>query len=162
VWLLRLRGTPEAVARGVAVGMFVAFTPTIGLQLVLAALLATICNANRPAALVPVWITNPATLVPVYAFTYWVGSLVWPGPPVTEVIEALGAIVGELSEFDGWAVKEQVMTFLGLGRDVLIALAIGGALVGGLTGALAYVAVLRLVVDLRRRRSERRRRPTGP
>ena len=59
--VVRLRGSPRAIAGGLAIGVFVAFMPTRGFQMLFAAFLATLFGANRPAAVLPVWITNPAT-----------------------------------------------------------------------------------------------------
>jgi uncharacterized protein (DUF2062 family) len=53
-WLVLLRGSPEALGRGMAIGTVVAFTPTLGIQIPLALFLTTIANANRPISIVPV------------------------------------------------------------------------------------------------------------
>jgi uncharacterized protein (DUF2062 family) len=159
VWLVRLRGSPEAIAGGAAVGMFVAFTPTMGVQTVLALALATVVNANRPVAIVPIWITNPVTAAPIYAFTYYVGSFFWPGPRVSVVARALADASRELASLDALALRQQLGVFLDLGVDVFAALTIGGILVGGIAAAIAYPLTLRLVVRLRARPIRRRRTP---
>lgn len=55
-----------AAANGLALGLFIAFTPTIPFQMVLAAMGAILLRANLPAAIVGVWVTNPLTAVPIY------------------------------------------------------------------------------------------------
>jgi hypothetical protein len=99
-WLVGLRGSPEAIARGLAIGLFVAFTPTIGVQLILAAALATLLGASRAAALVPVWITNPVTIPPIYGFTYMVGSWFFPGPPANRMAEVLSGLGARLRKLE--------------------------------------------------------------
>ncbi len=164
-WILRLRGSPEAVGLGVAIGTFVAFTPTIGFQMLLAALLATLLNANRPAALVPVWITNPLTIPPIYGFTYWVGSWFRAGPSPERVREVLEGLVSRLGQHDAWSAREPLSAVLALSRDVLVPLWIGGLLVGVGAGALAYLPAAEAVRRIRqlrqRRRQARRRRAAG-
>jgi len=56
----------NAVARGLALGLFIAFTPTIPFQMLLAATGAFLLKADLPAAIVGVWVTNPLTAVPIY------------------------------------------------------------------------------------------------
>ncbi len=149
-WLLTLRGSPAAVARGAAIGVFVAFTPLQGLQMIVAVALATACNANRVIAAALVWITNPLTIVPLYGLCYWVGSRFWSGPPLGQVRDVLRRTVAGLARFDFWEVYDQFVAFLAMGRDILIPLTIGGLLLGGLLAIPAYFVVLVLVKQLRR------------
>jgi uncharacterized protein (DUF2062 family) len=63
---------PELLTPGLrrlANGGFVAFTPTIGFQTTVALILATLLKANRPAAVVLVWINNLLTIVTCFAFS---------------------------------------------------------------------------------------------
>ncbi|NNL86760.1 MAG: DUF2062 domain-containing protein [Myxococcales bacterium] len=157
-WLIGLRGSPEAIARGVAVGMVVAFTPTIGIQTVLALGLATLLGANRPVSIVPTWLTNPLTIPPVYGFTYMLGNLVWPGPDLERVSGAIRDAARELDGLDFLAFREQLGVFFDLGLDVFVALWIGGLLLGSLAAAISYPLTLRAVVHLRERRERGKRR----
>lgn len=157
-WLIGLRGSPEAIARGVAVGMVVAFTPTIGIQTVLALGLATLLGANRPVSIVPTWLTNPLTIPPVYGFTYMLGNLVWPGPDLERVSGAIRDAARELEGLDFLAFREQLGVFFGLGLDVFVALWIGGLLLGSFAAAILYPLTLRAVVHLRERRERGKRR----
>jgi uncharacterized protein (DUF2062 family) len=157
-WLVRLRGSPEAIAGGLAIGVVVAFTPTIGFQTLLSLGIATLFNANRPISVVPALITNPVTIPPLYAFTYYLGSFFWQGPEVAVVARAMRDAVSELGSLDALALRAQLEIFLGLGVDVFVPMMIGGLLVGGLAAGVAYPITLRLVVDLRGRRDRRRQR----
>ena len=47
---VRLRGLPEEIARGMALGIFIGMTPTMGLQMPIALVFATILKENRLAA----------------------------------------------------------------------------------------------------------------
>lgn len=71
--VLHLEDSPHRLALGFAVGIFVAWTPTIGLQMLLAALLTWLCRANKLIAIAVVWISNPYTALPIYWFNYLVG-----------------------------------------------------------------------------------------
>jgi len=152
-WLIRLRGSPHAIARGVAIGMIIAFTPTIGFQSLLVLGIATLLNANRPVSLVPTWLTNPVTIPPVYAFTYYIGSLFRPGPEPAGVARAVRAAAEELESLDFLALRAQLGVFLDLGLDVFIPMWIGGLIVGSVAAAIAYPLTIRTVVHMRRHRS---------
>jgi len=162
VWLSRLRGSPHAIAGGLAVGTLVTFTPLIGFQTLLALGLATLLGVNRPVSILPTWLTNPFTIPPVYAFTYWVGSFVWPGPSVAEVSAALRTATDQLARSDYFALREQLGALLELGRDVFGPMAIGGLAVGGVAAAFVYVVTLRTVMLVRERRAARRRERRAP
>ena len=155
-WLIRLRGSPQAIARGVAIGVIVAFTPTIGFQTLITLGIATLLNANRPVSIVPTWLTNPVTIPPVYAFTYYLGSFLWAGPDPAEVTRAMAAAAKELESLDLLAIRAQLGVFLDLGMDVFMPMWIGGLIVGAVAAAIAYPLTLRTVERLRERRRRRR------
>jgi hypothetical protein len=71
---VRIRGTPREVALGFALGIFIAFTPTMGVQIALAIFFASILKWNKYSAVLAVWITNPVTAPLLYGFTYIVGA----------------------------------------------------------------------------------------
>jgi uncharacterized protein (DUF2062 family) len=155
-WLIRLRGSPQAIARGAAIGLVVSFTPTIGFQTLIVLGVATLLNANRPVSIVPTWLTNPVTIPPVYAFTYYLGSFFWPGPEPATVTHAMHAAAKDLESLDFLAIRAQLGVFLDLGLDVFIPMWIGGLIVGAAAAAIAYPLTLRTVVRLRERRRRRR------
>lgn len=63
--LQRLPDTPEKVSRGIAVGVFAAFTPFYGLHFVIAILLARVARGNILAALLGTFVGNPLTYIPI-------------------------------------------------------------------------------------------------
>ncbi|MCP5070900.1 MAG: DUF2062 domain-containing protein [bacterium] len=150
--LARLRGSPEAIARGAAIGMVVTFTPTIGLQTILVLGIATLLRASRPAAIVPTFFTSPVTIPPIFGFTYYLGSWFWPGPAPSRVSAALVGVGEELSTQGLLAVRERLDVLLDLGLDVLIAMWIGGLIVGVATAAITYPLTRRAVIRRRGRR----------
>jgi len=157
-WLIMLRGTPRAVASGVAIGVFVAFMPCIGFQTAIALVLATFLNANRPAAMALVWITNPLTVPPCFAFTYWVGSRFWTGPSLATVSREIRNAVGVAGRHDFWEMYDQFSAFIGIGGDVIVPLLIGGVVVGAPLGSAAYFLTLEVLRRYRRHRVARRGR----
>ena len=78
--LLALEDTPERIARAFALGVFLAFSPLIGLHLFLGFGLAFFCGLNRIALLLGLFINNPWTLIPIYAAGTYLGGLVMGFP----------------------------------------------------------------------------------
>ena len=155
--IVTLKGSPRAIALGTAIGVLIAFTPTIGLQMLLGAIVATLVGANRPAAMIPAWITNPVTIAPIYGFTYWLGRFFWKGPPVSEVYNRLVAVVKVLGRFSWYEFFDQFAQFFRIGMDVFIAMMIGGLIVGGVLGAVSYPLVYKATQKYQRMRAEHRR-----
>jgi uncharacterized protein (DUF2062 family) len=67
---------PDRIARGVAVGVFITFTPTIGFQMVLSLFFAWLLRANKLVGLPIVWISNPATMIPIFYLCYLLGRTI--------------------------------------------------------------------------------------
>ena len=65
--LQRLPGTPEQIARGIAAGVFTAFSPFYGLHFIVAGLLAVLLRANVLASLLGTFFGNPLTYIPIGA-----------------------------------------------------------------------------------------------
>lgn len=73
--LFALNDTPERIARAFALGVFLAFSPLIGLHLLLGVLFAVFFGLNRFALFLGLLINNPWTLIPIYAAGTYLGSL---------------------------------------------------------------------------------------
>ena len=153
------RSSTPSIAAGVALGVFVGFTPTVGLQMLIAALLATAFRVNVLAAVVPVWITNPFTLMPIYFFEFQVGSWVTGSRGGAQVIGRLTDLFEKASEIsirDFWRTTGRVLSATGqLGGDVLVPLVVGSLIVGVVSAAAVYPAMLWTVSAVRRRRELR-------
>ena len=71
--LKRLRASPHEVALGCAVGVFVAITPFLGAQTLLAVLLAGFLRASVPVAVLGTFFGNPVSWPIIWTSTYAVG-----------------------------------------------------------------------------------------
>lgn len=80
---LELHESPHRTAMAVAVGVFIAFSPTYGLHTVSVIFLAWLFRLNFFAMLAGALINNPWTLVPILGATFWTGFAVlgMPHPP---------------------------------------------------------------------------------
>lgn len=151
------RTSPEAIAGGMALGFIITFTPTLGVQIILAYTLATILHASRAAALLPIWITTPVTATPIYMFTYKIGAYFVGGPSAARVRERLRDVFGRAPLDDGLSWLGRLQEAAAIGTNILIPLWLGGLLLGGLLAALSYPITLWLVRHWRGLRERRRR-----
>lgn len=83
--LRRLQGRPEALARGLACGVFAGLFPLFGLQTILGVLLAIPLRGNKIMAAAGTWVSNPLTYVPIYAFNFKVGQWLLRDSTLTKV-----------------------------------------------------------------------------
>ena len=70
---------PHRLALGIAVGMFVTMLPLIGFQMMISVFLAWILRANKLVGIPLVWISNPATAIPIYLPCYRLGCVLLGG-----------------------------------------------------------------------------------
>lgn len=158
--LLRLlrgfRGSPQAIAGGFSLGLFLALTPTIGVQIILAVFLATFLKVSRPAALISVMITNPVTVPPIFTFNYWVGSFFFDGPSVGEVYRHFIKIAAEMAKLNIWEVGAQLKAFAATGQDMLIPLVFGSMVVATFFGILSYTLLARFLWLLKLHRERKK------
>ncbi len=130
----------RTLARGVAVGVFVGLTPTVGMQTLLMLIGCIAIRGNFPAAFVVSWVSNPITLGPLYFAFNGLGEAVFGGiigPEISISDRADEAAVG------------------------LIYLILGSLLIAGPLAVAAYVISIwvgRLLVIRRRRHALRGRR----
>ena len=73
---LKIRGRPQEIALGFALGIFIGMTPTMGIQIPIAVFFAAMLKWSKISAAFGVWITNPFTSPFIYGFTYIVGAKV--------------------------------------------------------------------------------------
>lgn len=81
-WLRRsgcFRFLREPLARGVAVGLFVGLTPTVGFQTLLMLAGCLLIRGNFPAAFMMSWVSNPLTLPPLYWLFHEIGERLFGG-----------------------------------------------------------------------------------
>lgn len=118
--LQELRGKPHELSLGMAIGVFIATTPTIPFHTVLAVSLAVLLRASKLAAALGVWVSNPLTIPLFYYGSYRLGRFVLGLPELT--------LPHDYS----------LLALVGLGGNVTVAMLHGGVLLGILPGLLAY------------------------
>jgi len=136
-----LKGGQEAVARGIAIGLFIGLTPTVGIQTALMITACMLLAGNFPAAFAVSFVSNPLTMAPLYWAFHELGETVFTALPLL------------LTGPEGWHPQglEDEIAFTILG-SLLVATpaSIGGYL---LTHRISAILATR---RLRRRQAQRR------
>lgn len=73
--VLHVDDSPHRIALGIGLGLFIAWTPTIGLQTLMVLCVAPLLRANISVAVPCVWVTNVFTMIPVYYSNYLLGRM---------------------------------------------------------------------------------------
>jgi uncharacterized protein (DUF2062 family) len=74
--LLHIEDAPERTALAYSIGIFLGFSPLLGLHTLLGLAIAFLFGLNRVAILLGVWTNTPWWIVPFYMMATWVGTRV--------------------------------------------------------------------------------------
>jgi len=152
--ILHADDSPGRIALGAAIGMFVAWTPTIGAQMLIAVSLAAFLGANKAVTLPVVWITNPVTVVPIYWFNYRLGYFL-----ITGDWHSGGAVRGKIVEMCRASLGTNIFSdtywrdLTRLMVDIGWPLWTGSIFTGLILGLITYVAIRQIVLRHRFRKS---------
>jgi len=143
--LLHIDDSPERTAAAFALGVFLGFSPFLGLHTILGVTLAFLFNLNRVAVLLGVYSNLPWIIAPYYAFTTMAGAAIMRQrmPPG---FHAQLVSLFELSLYSGefW---ERLWVLI---KPFLWPYAVGSALGGIVLAALAYPLALGFVTSRHR------------
>ncbi len=149
--ILGVDDSPHRIALGVALAFFVAWTPTIGFQMIIAVALASLVGANRAVTIPIVWISNPLTAVPLYYFNWCVGHMLRYGslefdPTVRATLAKLMGHGGSLTAYlqgllDASFWRELGALLARCGIDLWLGSVVLGLLLGGVSYPLCHWAV---------------------
>jgi uncharacterized protein (DUF2062 family) len=151
--VLHADDTPHAIALGVGVATLVAFLPLVGFQTVIAIAIAALLRANKAVCVPIVWITNPATMVPIYYGCFALGRMIIPAPGASTEKE-----VDKLAELAAGASVFEPAFWIGMFRFLAglgIELWVGCLVVGAVFGTVSYFLARWGVSTYRERRRRR-------
>jgi hypothetical protein len=143
--VLSLDDTPHRIALGVAVGMFVAWTPTMPFQMILTVAISALVRANKFVGVPFVWVTNPITLIPIYGPNYIVGS--WLLGRDSAIKSFISQMQGCMS-FEG-GLMETAKNWLETTMAFFAPLWLGSLLLGLIVAAVSYCLIFWGVIKFR-------------
>ena len=135
--LLAIDDPPERTALAFSIGVFIAFSPFLGLHTIMATLIAFIFRFNKIAIYTGTFINNPfLTLVPIIAASYAIGALVM-GEPLGIPPEGM-----ELLRDPHLLTGEYYRKLFVQSWDIVELFAIGGMVLSVVCSAIAYPLTL--------------------
>ena len=146
--LLAIDDPPERTALAFSIGVFIAFSPFLGLHTILATLIAFAFRFNKLAIYTGTFLNNPPlTLVPIIVASYAVGALLM-GRPLripeegVELLKSPHLLTGEYYRklfVESWSLVEPF--------------AIGGMILSVVCSLIAYPLTLRALRRVRGRKA---------
>lgn len=150
--LIRLRGEPRYLARGVALGVFIGVTPTIPLHTILILPLAFLLRTSKISALLSSWVvSNPLTIPAQYYFSWWIGKLLFPGNLSWHKINSVLQKIEEGSDF-----MSTIHHIAALGTKAIAAMIAGGCLLAVPLTVAGYFISLNIFQKIEASRLKRR------
>jgi len=139
-----LDDTPERIALAFSIGVFISFSPLLGLHTLIGMLIAVFFGLNRMAMLTGVWINNPWTLLPIYSTATYVG-------------QRLAGFRGNSAPMVRFHEMWHLRYWLGVIHDwrFLKPLLLGSTVISFVAGGLAYAITLLWLRHLKSVRSRR-------
>lgn len=133
--LFALNDPPHRLAVAFAAGVFIAFSPTIGLHTLTVFAIAWLFRLNTIVVLTAAFLNNPWTIVPMYGFCLWFG------------IKITGADIPEPAI--PWAQASARELFLLL-KPFLWPFVAGTLVIGAASAAISYVLFYWAIVRYRK------------
>lgn len=148
---LRLKGDPQSLAWGTAIGTFFGITPIIPFHTLINLIVTFLTRTSTIAALLASLIVcNPFTYVPQYYLSTVIGNFITPydfnWERIKSVLDILLAKPGFL---------ESLRALAGLGYEAVIVLLAGGSVLALPFTIASYFFSLRLFIKIREKRREK-------
>ncbi len=146
--LLRVDASPHCLALGLAVGIFMATTPFLGLQVCGAVGLAWLFGGHVPAAIIGTFWANPVTYPLLLAASYRLGATMLDVPETLNLAwlaDGVNAVVAALFVPGRSALAVAYHMVL----PVAMPLTLGAFVIGVLSGAVFYVIARHAIAQLR-------------
>jgi hypothetical protein len=143
IWLrfLRLRGTPEYLARGLAAGVFAGLFPLFGFQTLIGIAIAVPLKGHKLMAAAGTWISNPLTYAPLFFWNFYLGK--W--------------LLNSQISFQPESL-ESMEQFLQLSTEFVGNMMVGSAVMGLICAVASYFIGVTAIAWLYHQRRQNRRR----
>jgi len=134
----RLKGDPEHLALGVAIGTFIGTAPVIPLNTILITIIAIACRASLLGGIVASWVvSNPFTFYMQYYYSWKVGAMILPSEKSWHEILAHLQTVWQDGGF-----TDAMTALTHIGAYSLFKLVLGGCIIAIPLTVIAYFSSL--------------------
>ncbi len=153
--ILEAGDPPGRIARGVGIGSFIAVTPTVGFQIPLTLLTATLLRGNRLVAVAMTFFLNPFIMIPPsywYFPAYYIGTFCLGLEPIglSRITQAYNL------QSSGFFNKtyELLGNLWSLGADIYLPMLLGGVIMGVPVSFALYKISYRIAERHRKKQQE--------
>ena len=124
--VIKLKESPHRIALAFSTGVFIGMSPLLGLHTILGVTSAWLFRLNTFAIIAGVYVMNPWTIVPIYAFSTWLGA------------QCLG-LEQMIPEID-WS-NVTFSHLLNELKPLLMPFIFGSLLIGSVTSVITYIII---------------------
>ncbi len=151
VKFMRLKGDPQSLAIGTAIGVFLGILPIMPFQTILVVLVTVATRSSTIAAILSSFLAaNPLTYVPQYYFSTTIGNALTPYDLTwSRIKEAMDLMLQDPGFY------KSLMIIVELGYEAVIVLLVGGAVLAFPFAVASYFLSLPLFIKLRKRREQK-------
>jgi uncharacterized protein len=147
----KLNGDPHYVALGMAIGVFVAITPTIPFHTILAIALAVFLKASKPAAIIGVWASNPFTVVFLYIACFKTGHIFFESS--LNSLDSIKILIEHLESNVALSQKiNYFIDFIQTNIKIFLIMTFGGILLGLPPGLVTYFLFKKFFIKLHQKK----------
>lgn len=133
--LIKIKAGTHEIALGFAVGILISMTPTMGVQMPIAVVVAMLLRTSKFSAMLGVWLTNPFTAPIIYGFNYWLGAKILGFRTLKELALENGT--------------DSLIEIFKKAPELLGAMTLGGLVVGIPLSIISYFIVFKAVEEYR-------------
>lgn len=141
------KGTPEYIARGWALGVFIGLLIPFGFQLMISIPLSFVLKGSKLGAMVGTLVTNHVTILIIYPLQCFIGNKLIGGKFTFAYLE---------EQMSDVILRQEYEVLLSLGGEVVASFFVGGTLFALLAAPLTYYGIKTLVLRYRTMREKRR------
>lgn len=141
------KGTPEYIAKGWSLGVFIGLLIPFGFQLMLSIPLSFLLKCSKIGATAGTFVTNHLTIFLIYPLQCYLGNKIIGGKLTFSYLEdQLGEVI----------LRQEYKVLLDLGWEIVISFFAGGLLLAVICAPVSYFLVKNLVIRYRALRERRR------
>lgn len=141
------KGTPEYIARGWGLGVFIGLLIPFGFQLMVSIPLSFVLKGSKLGAMVGTLVTNHVSIIVIYPAQCYIGNKLIGGTLTFAHLE---------EKMKDVIIRQEYGVLLSLGWEIVLSFFAGGALFAVIAAPIAYYGVKALVKRYRLMREKRK------
>jgi uncharacterized protein len=160
--ILHIEDTPHKISLGVALGLFIAWSPLLGVHFLMIIVFSILLRANKFAAFASTLVSNVFTYGIIYYPSYFLGKVIcdffpnYTAMDDRQVSALLNKLFAPKSMLTGFYTKEYWSQFWTLLKQIGPELWIGCTILGGAIAVASYIICYYLIKSHRAKNPHRR------